>query len=894
MKDTTPATNAVNRETDSFMKQAGRRFGARFLGRAATGVRALLVCVSAAAAFFGATSIAKGSEQPGDAPRAAELAALDAASRSFEAAIARRDVAAALSHWRFSGDDERNEEEIALRTYFSSDRTVLALDAPALAATLLTATTTGTAVAISEPRGSVEQWVVGWTRGSDGWKVTSRAAFDPIDGLVHLELDPQGYVAAGQSIELEDFRLEMENGTLFLNNSLAGPTALVFVGKGRVTFSPPNETEKGQMRLFAGKDRFESKVETALVRVHPADLYKILKPGTFVDDPASASRLKRARQFFATHIDDAFVLEAPVEGSPWWVLPALGDAAVVFDAGKHGALTYTASGLEADAISFFNRDTRRQVSTYPRAGSPPPAEDADPVVDAASHDLRIQVNPETAALEGEDHIALDIRAPMTSFRLRLDDALRVLSVRSEEAGRHIFFRIRDQNTVLVSMGPLTGRVGRLNLRVRYAGRLEAGPVESEIIQTRVTTDSNDELPLILDPVLIYTRRRAFYPQVSEEDYATWTLRVTTPVGWTAVSSGERADEPAAEAAAPAQTRRTTRFTQGVPGKYIAVLISRLGPVIDPAPGPPAPRGSLDIFAQPRQRREAQRAREHARDIIPFYESLFGPNPYPDLRAAVVETLAPGGHSPPGFVILQVRPALAKGTLRDDPASFWDIPGFFLAHELAHQWWGQGVTPRSYRDRWLSESFAQYAAALWVRKTRGEDSFADVLKKMARWSRRMTDQGPVGLGNRVGHIRNDPQANRAIVYDKGAMVLDMSRRLMGDEAFARALTRFQADHRMKRVSTDALRRALAVENADVHAVFDQFVDRTALPEVHVEPRGAETRLTVSGYDGPLPVVVRVGTERRDIVIRNGLATIDAPAARVDVDPDSILLARVRRR
>lgn len=811
-------------------------------------------------------------------------------AQAFEEAIETKNFTGALSFWTFASDAERQQEEIQLRSVFSSQRAKLSLDIATPAPDGKIAVTTGTLITINEPRGTVAQWSLAWQRNEAGvWSIFARNTFDPVDGLVHLTLDPQGFVATGQSIVLEDFRLDVRSGSFFMNTQEAGPTALVFVGEGRVTFSPPSEAEQGQMRIFCGAPSLVTDVDVALVRLHPADLNRVLQPGTFAPDPQAGQRLKKARDYFAEHIDDAFVLEAAVEGSPWWVLPGVSDASVAFESKKHGTLTYTLSTQDSEGISLFNRDTRRQVSVYPRRGSVSFSDDTEAFVDTRSHALNLAINPETGTIDGESTMTLDFRVSISTFRLRLDDDLRVISIRSKEGGRHLFFRIRDQNTVLVSLGSLAGRVGELNLTVRYAGRLEEGPIESETLQSQRISDIEEPAALLLDPVHIYTRRRAFYPQIGEEDYATWTLKVTTPAAWTAVSSGELLKDTVT--GTENQARREMSFSQQVPGKYIAIAVSRLRPMLQRKTRSGV---SLDVFGQARLRREAQKNADQAEEILSFFETLFGPIPYPLLRIALVETPVPGGHSPPGLVIVQQRPALFRGTLRDDPAAFWDVPGFFLAHELAHQWWGQGVTPRSYHDRWVSEGFAQYAAALYVRHSRGEAAFASVLKKMATWAKRLTDAGPVSLGNRVGHIKNDAQANRAVIYDKGALVLDLVRRVLGDVRFAEALQQIQTDYRQKRVSTSAIRAAFAARDARLEVLFDQFLSRTALPSVGISAAAGGVRLTTEGYKGPLPVVVDLAGERRVVIAQDGTSDLlNVDASKVTIDPDSILLARVRR-
>ena len=156
----------------------------------------------------------------------------------------------------------------------------------------------------------------------------------------------------------------------------------------------------------------------------------------------------------------------------------------------------------------------------------------------------------------------------------------------------------------------------------------------------------------------------------------------------------------------------------------------------------------------------------------------------------------------------MRPPVLRGrSLPDDPANFSDLPGFFLAHEAAHQWWGQGTAPANYRERWLSEAWAQYSAALWLRERLGEGAFRSMMDRMARWALRYDAAGPIHLGQRLGHLRQDPRVFRAVVYDKGAWVLHMLRGLVGDPAFFSGARAFLERFRYAKAGTEDLRVAL---------------------------------------------------------------------------------------
>ncbi len=834
----------------------------------------LIACVWAVSAVMLANASAQSSVDPN----------LMAAVKAFENALRQKDFPGTIAAWEFESPAARAEEEAHLRGVFSAQQVILSSDPPSIGATGDTAVTLGTLSQITEPRGSVEQWSLLWRRRAAGWRVVSRQTFGGVDGMVHLELQTQGHVASGQTIELEDFTLRMIDGTFFLNTQEAGPTALVFVGKGRVTFKPRPATERGQMKIFAKSEVLDEEVTRAFLRLHPADLYRTLRPGQFVDDPKAPQRLVRAREYFARHKGDSFVLDAPIPGAPWWLLPGLGDAAIAFETKRFGSLTLSLSSNETEGVSLFNRSTGKQITAYPRLGaSREIGDEEDRLLDVVKHELSLSLNPETFDLTGRSAAAIDIRGAITSFRFQLDDDLQVKSVRSAQGGRHLFFRVRGQNSVLISMGSLAGRVGRLNLTVDYMGRLPAGTVDSEILQG--STFTTEEQPtFFIDPAFIYSRRRYFYPQFGNDDYATSTLKVTVPSAWTVVSGGTRSEtiEPNA---------RTITHEQEREAKYIAFVVARLLPIASER----SEAFSFDAYGQSRARREAARAVDTMKAAAGFYRGLFGPLPYLPLNLALVEAPVPGGHSPPGLIILQQRPPLMGGGLKDDPATFYDIPGFFLAHELAHQWWGHGVTPRSYRDRWVAEGFAQYAGALWARESQGEATFARVLRKMVTWARRMTDMGPVDLGNRVGHIQNNPQAHRAVVYNKGALVLDMVRRLIGEDAFRRSLMKLQSENRFRKVDSDMVRRAFEAEGSiDLDGLWEVFVRNTAIPTVRVRSRDGIQEIVVDGYTGPLPVTVLVGTKRLNLIVPGRLPIPGAgPGVRVVVDPDGISLVKVAR-
>jgi aminopeptidase N len=423
-------------------------------------------------------------------------------------------------------------------------------------------------------------------------------------------------------------------------------------------------------------------------------------------------------------------------------------------------------------------------------------------------------------------------------------------------------------------------------------------VEREVLQDPGSpVDEPGVDDAVIDDTLVYSNRTAWHPQGAQDDHARVVLRMETPANQTAVTGGERV------AGETSQGRARVEYRQDLPAKYVTAVVGRL------VEGERAEVEGVrvQLYTVPRARAAASALLAQSVDVLRFFTAEFGPCPYPLLNLTVIESRVPGGHSPPGMVVMSVRPPLFRRQLRDDPASFWEIPGFFLAHELAHQWWGHGVAGSNYRERWISEAMAQYAAALWTRRTHGEAKFREVMGKMARWALDRTDEGPIHLGHRLGHIKADPQTYRAVVYDKGAYVLHMLRGIVGESAFRGALTRLQREKRFAKASSDDLRTALERESGrDLRPYFDAWVYGVRVPRLVVtkryEPGAVQVDVAAEDVPGDLPLSVDVvhdgGRESTTVTLRPGGGSFRVPARgrvrRVEVNADRALLARITNR
>jgi len=405
-----------------------------------------------------------------------------------------------------------------------------------------------------------------------------------------------------------------------------------------------------------------------------------------------------------------------------------------------------------------------------------------------------------------------------------------------------------------------------------------------------------------EPRFIYTHRSWWYPQATVTDYATARLRITVPAHYDVVASGEAAAENPGRSGAgtPADpSRRSYVFYANQPLRYLAFVASRLQPAAsttvvlkrDTAAGGATPAGGavpatgqravggvfydeldLSIVANPRQLTRGRELLGTASDVLRLYAALVEDVPYPSLVMAMLDNDLPGGHSPAYMGLLYQPLPTAALTWRNDPANFEGFPQFFLAHELAHQFWGQAVGWKSYHEQWLSEAFAQYFAALYAERARGRPAFSGLMRQMRRSAMERAGQGPIYLGYRLAS-RGNSQGFRAVVYNKGAMVLHMLRRLLGDEQFFAALRTFYAESRFTKAGTEDFRRVVERETGrDLERFFRKWVLEAKIPTLTVSygVSPAEARVVVEQpgepFDLPLTVtVIYASGEQEEVIV-----------------------------
>ena len=756
-------------------------------------------------------------------------------------------------------------------------------------------------------RARVATWRLDVQRLGGVWQIIDAERLTSVENLYRLSLDQATqFDATHLTIKAEDLDVTLETGSVFLAPTAAGVTGLVLLGRGEMRFHPRPDTERGQVKIFCGSETLVARFDAAFLRIDPSDFGRLVATDTLSARPVDPRDLRRANQLFADDSAKSFQLGlGDLSADSWSLLPGAGNFVGEIHTRRFGTLTYTRSRSEPEDITLFDRLRHRNISVYASEETlahrgPSYSDDDLRDYDVIDYNIDLAVSPGRQWLDGIASVLIRVRAPtLTTVSLRLADSLVVRSITSDRFGRLFGFRVTHQNVVVINLPATLTRDMLTTLTVVYSGRLEPQAQDGgEAVAVAQDPGFEATLEIAAEPSFLYSNRVAWYPQATTTDYATATIKISVPASYDCVASGvlQTGWPQLAGSKADQSERKLYSFSAEQPLRYLAFIVSKLVHVdaltvvfprferpdtAEPKTG--ADYNSLDISieANPRQVKRGQSLLARTADIAKFYAALTNDAPYPTFTIALVESDLPGGHSPAYFA--QLFQPLPTGVLtwRNDPAAFEKFPDFFLAHEMAHQWWGQAVGWRNYHEQWISEGFAQYFAALYAQHQRGDKVFAGIMRQMRRWAMDQSGQGPVYLGYRLGHIKGDGRIFRALVYNKSASVLHMLRRLVGDEAFFRGLRRFYATSRFRKVGTTDFREAIEIEaGRPLDRFFDQWIFGSTLPRLNVtyQVEGAELLVHVEQlgeiFDVPVTLTLHYADRQKaDVVIAVSDRTVD---------------------
>ncbi len=728
-------------------------------------------------------------------------------------------------------------------------------------------------------------------------------------GSIHsAALDPQQcYRVRDLSFRKDDIRLYFTDGYLIFSKPAAGQlvsavfTADVEGGDGELILLPPNRGERQSLARFTESPNLDEHITAAMMiftdgtgallldrlQMESADK-KVPEVGALMADRWSRTLANIRDGFELRMVDDFFSPDPKKSGFLFLSLIGRehGNFDLLFDPRAReqivaGQLAEHASRFRYNIwTSFLSRAVRTGTAKRIEPGFALPHYSIDASLDSTLH---MKASTTVRVKVGD--------AGLRSFPFEISGAMKVTSVRVDGAPVELFtsdslreraFRGNQENALLVVTPEALAAGSRHEFVFEHEGDV-------------ITSSGNG--------VYFVGARSMWYPR-SAPEFSTYDLTFRYPKKLTLVTPGEVVDD--RTDGEMRITRRSTgaairfagfnlgnyqRVTAFAPGFNVEVYGNRgLEAALQPKPGAVqadpslGPAGGFTRHAPISTQTPIPAllpdplARLHAvaKDVsesLGFYSSIFGA---PALKTLTVAPI-PGtfGQGFPGLVYLStiayLDPAARPARLHtaDQQVFFSDL---LVAHEVAHQWWGNVVIVASYQDDWLTEALANYSALLWLEKKNGPkavdavlEDYRDRLAAQSEHGQTLESAGPIVWGVRL-ESSGMSDAWRAITYEKGAWIFHMLRRRMGDVAFFKMLAELRRRYEFRIITTEEF-QALAAEFLPPRSApdtmdtfFDNWVYATGIPKLKLQSsvRGLKVSGTVtqSGVDGDFSTDVPV--------------------------------------
>ncbi len=506
--------------------------------------------------------------------------------------------------------------------------------------------------------------------------------------------------------------------------------------------------------------------------------------------------------------------------------------------------------------------------------------------DVLHYDLRIAVDPAARSIEGTLAVTARALGRLGHLVLDLDERLRVS--RAEGGGRELEFRQKD-GRVSVALGSWAGRGETVRAAVTYGGRPREAPNppwEGGFTWAK----TGDGRPWIATSCQM-EGADLWWPckDHPSDKPESMDLRVTVPAALVCASNGRLVeDRPNGDGT------RTFHWRIECPVSNYAVALN-----IAPYEAVPATYTSVTGETVPATFWVLPEHAERGRKALPNFlrelrslEELCGPYPFRAQKYGVAETPHLG---------MEHQSIIAYGNrFRAEPDGY----DWLHHHELSHEWWGNLVTCRDWKDMWIHEGIGTYMQALHLERLRGPEACR---REMARARRALVNVLPVApreakTSREIYHLP-DGKFN-ADIYSKGSCVMHALRFLLGDETFFRVLRRLAYPDPKTETSvpppvrlTDTDEILAIVEKESGRRLgwfFEVYLRQPELPELAVERAPGELRLRWKAPGDrpfPMPVPVKLGDSVKRVEFREneGREPLE-DGATFEVDPERWVLRK----
>ncbi|HEY3177225.1 MAG TPA: M1 family aminopeptidase [Candidatus Polarisedimenticolia bacterium] len=493
-------------------------------------------------------------------------------------------------------------------------------------------------------------------------------------------------------------------------------------------------------------------------------------------------------------------------------------------------------------------------------------------VDVQRYTIDLKVIPSTQRVEGTVRIQARARSGgASSLDVGLYDVLAVGSIVRTGTGTTLAFT-RATNLLHITLDRAYAAGELIDLTIAYSGT----PANAGYGSFSFKTHGSPAEPIVASLSEPYYAPSWWSCIDDPSDKAIVDMNLNVPGGLVGVSNGLLV-----ATILNADGTLTYQWRSGYPiSTYlVSVAISNYATwtdTYDPVTGgPPMP---VQHWVYPEHLTEAQTDFSVTVPMLTFFSGLFGE--YPFVAEKYGHAIFPFG----GGMEHQTVTSYGAGLIHGDGSRYWVI-----AHEMAHQWWGDSVTLADWSETWLNEGFASYSEALWYEHLYGAPGLRTYMAGF--------DSRPF-CGTLHGTVCD---LFGSTIYDKGAWVLHMLRHVVGDPLFFQGMRDWAADHQYGNGTTPDFRATMeAASGLFLGDFFDRWVYQIGEPSYRWGWTAAPTsagwvthvRIEQIQSEAPfmMPIDLRVDTAAgaSTFVVENGATAQDVALPPVPSAPTGVAL------
>jgi aminopeptidase N len=472
--------------------------------------------------------------------------------------------------------------------------------------------------------------------------------------------------------------------------------------------------------------------------------------------------------------------------------------------------------------------------------------------DITYHKLEFTVDPTAYFISGVVTTTYTALSDMTSVTFDLNDVLNVSAVTKN--GVQLTFSQAGTNELVIDLPTVQTTGTSATVVITYSGAPSTG-------EQAFTTEMHNGSPVL------YTLSEPFgardwWPckQDLNDKVNSIDVYITAPLEYISVANGIETTAPVISG-----NNKTTHFHHGypIPAYLIAIAVTNYTVFNQTAGTAPNTYPIINYIYPETFNSSVQTQLVQTPLILNLYSNLFEIYPFHNEKY---------GHAQFGW----------GGGMEHTTVSFMvSFERQLIAHEMAHQWFGDKITCGSWNDIWLNEGFATYVASLVIENFDGQAAFTTDKTNMINT---ITSQpnGAVYLTDNEAQNVNRIFSSR-LSYNKGAMVLNMLRLKMGDALFFQGLKNYLADTNLAykyAVTSDLQTHLEAVYGSSLTEFFNDWVYNQGYPTYTITAQNwtsgrvkfvvnqTQSDPSVSFFEMPIPVrVTGVGGQQADLILNN---------------------------